>query len=79
MSNRIFYKTVINVEILSEDPFEWDDLNDVHYAITNGDCSGLVEESYRTVLSSQEAAKELIRHSSDPNFFDLDNDGNDTN
>lgn len=35
-----FYRTVIQVEVLSEDPFECTDLGEVNYAIAEGDCSG---------------------------------------
>ena len=41
MSNdRKFYRTLIQVEVLSEEPFECESLEDVHDAITTGDCSG---------------------------------------
>ena len=39
---RAFYRTVIQVEILSEEPFRHSNLNDVYHAITSGDCSGKV-------------------------------------
>ena len=42
MSQRKFYKTTLRVVVLSEEPFEWDNLSGVAYAITDGDCSGMV-------------------------------------
>ena len=77
MTNRKFYKTVIQVEVLSEDPFEWEDLSDVCYAITEGDCSGKVEEIARKEINGKECARRLIQQESDPGFFHLTEDGED--
>jgi hypothetical protein len=39
----MFYRTVLKVEVLSEEPLDnVDDLSAVAYAITDGDCSGSV-------------------------------------
>lgn len=53
-----FYRTVITVEVLSEGPFHFGDLSDVHDAITTGDCSGNWEESSEEV--SREKMRELL-------------------
>lgn len=75
---RKFYKTVLKVEILVEDePLEWSDLKDVAYAISQGDCSGIVKEVSTKRLSCKRAAEELIAQGSDPEFFQLDSSGND--
>lgn len=77
-SKRKFFKTVIQVEILSEDtPFTSLDLEEVSAAITVGDCSGIVKHISTTGLTGTEAAKELQGQASDPEFFCLDEDGND--
>ena len=76
MSGHKFYKTTLKVEVLSEKPFEWDDLSDVHCAITTGDCSGKVSETSRRVLTAKQVAKELRKQASDPEFFRLDEKGN---
>lgn len=78
MSDRIFFKTVIQIEVLSEDPFEWDSLNDIKYAITHGPCSGEVIEKARYKLTGKQVAKALRKQGSDPSFFNLDDHGNQT-
>lgn len=76
-SKRKFFKTTFKVEVLSEEsPVEWDDLGDVAYAITEGDCSALTLDEKVKRLTGSEAAKELRRQGSDPEFFRLDEDGN---
>lgn len=76
-SKRKFHKTVITVTVLSEDPFEWDDLEYVAYAITNGDCSGKIDETDHKVLSAKQAAKALQEQGSDPEFFRINDKGED--
>lgn len=78
MSPRKFYKTTLRVVVLSEEPFEWDDLSGVAYAITDGDCSGMVEETGRKTLNGKQTANELIKQGSAPEFFRLTKAGNDT-
>jgi len=75
---RKFYKTVFTVEVLSEEPLRDDmDLSDVDYMITEGGWSGIVDRSDTVELSGLEAARELQNQGSDPDFFCLDEDGND--
>lgn len=77
MSKRKFYKTVIQVEVLSEEPYKYESLSDVSFDICEGNCSGTVNSiEENIVLSSKEAAKELKKQGSDPEFFQLDKDGN---
>ena len=75
MTGRKFYKTVLRVEVLSEDQLGWGDLSDVHHAITEGNCSGSVKEVSRKELTGLQAAKELGRQGSEPGFFGLDDKG----
>jgi hypothetical protein len=77
MSKRKFYKTVLKVVVLSEEPFEWDSLEGVATAITDGGCSGDVKEVGSVLMSGREAAKALMDQGSDPGFFRLDEDGED--
>jgi len=44
--------------------------------LTQGDCSGKVEETSSQCLSGKKVAKELIAQGSDPGFFQLDENGN---
>jgi len=75
---RKFYKTVYSVVVLSEETpiHSYDDLAAIHYAITDGDCSGEVSKVSEEEVSAPEMAKLLIAQSSDPGFFSLDAEGN---
>lgn len=80
MTNRKFYNTVVRVEVISEDQLSDDtllDLAKLHYAITDGDCSGKVRVESVTELDGKQAAAALEDQASDPGFFGLDPDGND--
>ena len=67
-----FYKTTIMVEVLSEEPVDFDNLAAVDLAITDGDCSGKWEVSKVEELDKHEAATALMAHGSDPSFFQID-------
>jgi predicted metal-binding protein len=77
MTDRKFYKTVIQVEVLSEEPFDYEDLADVYSAITEGDCSGKLSTWSQEVLDGKQAADALINQASDPSFFMLTQEGDD--
>jgi hypothetical protein len=73
---RKFFKTVFQVEVLSEDEsLEGVDLMDIASEITTGDSSGVVRHIRTTQLSSQQVAKALMAQGSDPEFFGLDEEG----
>ena len=78
-SKRKFYRTVIHAELLSEEPILPMSLRDVDYQITEGYLSGELLESNpdNEILDGPTAAKALIAQGSDPEFFELDEDGND--
>ena len=80
MSQRKFYKTIITVEVLSEDePLDSNlELDAVHHVITDGDCSGQVTWGDPVLLTPEQAAKALEAQGSDPGFFSLTSDGKDT-
>jgi hypothetical protein len=74
---REFYRTVITVEVLSEDkPINPEDLADVHHMITDGDCNGEWTITTSEKLTPKQTAKALIKQSSDPGYFGLDSSGN---
>jgi hypothetical protein len=75
MARRKFCKTVIQVTVLSEGPFEYESLNDIYYAITEGDCSGEVKTVKANYISGRQMAKELIAQGSSPEFLQLTNSG----
>lgn len=77
MTDKKFYKTIIQVEVLSEEPFDYNDLSDVHYQITEGDCSGTFKTLSSDELDGKQAADALKAQDSDPEFFQIDEDGND--
>ncbi len=78
MTKRKFYKTRIVVEVLSEEPLSEDqELDSVHWGITNGDWSGTVKWSPPKVLNGAQAARALRSQGSDPGFFRLDDKGGD--
>jgi hypothetical protein len=79
MAKKKIYKSVLKVEILSEEPL--DDclsLSDIDCQITNGDWSGTEEwDTHNIELVGKEAADAIIHQGSDPDFFQMDEDGND--
>jgi len=67
-----FYRTVLQVEVLSEDPFDITDLGAVNYAITDGDCSGQVEIVESETVTPNRMAELLTAQGSDPGFFGIE-------
>jgi hypothetical protein len=71
----MFYKTVVEVTILSEEPYDIIDLDQIHYDITFGDCSGQCNIKSSEEVSAEEMKKLLKTQGSDPSFMGLnDND-----
>lgn len=71
-----YYRTVVQIEILSKDPYEYTNLRNLEYDVTQGDCSGVTK-----VISSEEVDREsmanlLLSQGSDPSFLidDLEED-----
>jgi hypothetical protein len=77
VTNRKFYRNVIMMEVLSETPLAEMDLGALHEAITTGDCSGRVHWAAEEALDGATAARLLHAQGSDPEFFQIDQDGND--
>ena len=79
MTKRKFYRTVVQIEILSEDPYKETDLGEIMYDITEGHCSGEAKDVVRNEeKNGKEMAALLKAQRSDPEFFMLDEEGNDT-
>lgn len=77
VSKRKFYKTTITLEVLTEfDPSYMSIENMVHEMIW-GESSGKVLDQTIKIIDGKEAAQRLLVHESDPEFFQLDEDGND--
>lgn len=64
-----YYKTTIQVEVLSEGRLDPQSLEDVAYAIDQGDCSGVWNITSSKALSKKEVSEELIKQGSDPEFL----------
>jgi len=74
-----FWKTTIQVEVLSEcTPIGGHEtLEEICNFITTGGGSGTHKIIETKVLTPSQAAQELIKQGSDPEFFGLDKNGND--
>lgn len=70
MTDRTFFKTTITVHVLSEGaPLEWDDLGDVAYAISEGDCVGVTGDSEMEILTFDQAKEFCDNCGSEIEFF----------
>lgn len=76
-SRRTFYKRVITIEVLSEEPYEVEDLADIAHDIVHGHQSGAWSLGEHQEMSGPEMAKALVDQGSAPEFFRLDEHGND--
>lgn len=77
MSKRKFYRTVIEVEVLSEVPYCFTDLQRTAYDIVYGECSGVCRVAKSEVCDAQQMHEYLEAQGSDPMFFGIDKDCND--
>jgi TRAP-type C4-dicarboxylate transport system substrate-binding protein len=77
MTNRKFYKTIIPLEILSEEPVGTREINHIIEEATNGSYSMRVLPSQELGLNGVEAAAALKEQGSDPSFFNLTDSGED--
>ena len=77
-SKRKFYRGVIEIEVLSEepipDPYE---LETLVYDITEGHCSGRARTVVRKKVDGPQMARLLEEQGSDPGFFNLTPEGAD--
>lgn len=77
MSERKFFKQTFTIVVYSEDaPLEYDDLDDIHHAISEGDCVGSIIDEHQESITGKQAADGLSEVGSEPGFFRLDDDGN---
>lgn len=78
MSTRKFYKTVFQIEVLSEEPInDCVSLEQLSREIECGDFSGQIERINSEELSGEGMANLLLKQGSDTEFFMLDENGND--
>lgn len=76
MAREKFYKYVYQVVVLSEEPRHFDNLSEIDYQIKDGDCVGEVSLKEAKELTGPEMAEALSDVGSEPEFFQLDMDGN---
>jgi hypothetical protein len=76
-SKRKFYRTLVTVEVLSEEPYYPETLEQVAHDICEGDCSGDWTHEKSIEVDGLSMAKLLIAQGSDAGFFRLDDKGND--
>jgi hypothetical protein len=70
------YRTVIQIEVLSDEPYNGSDLETIAYDITDGHCSGLISDVTRNqILEGSDAVAEVRKHGTDLEFFDMDENG----
>lgn len=81
-SKRKFHRHVFTVEVLSEHRINPSadhlDLSALHDMVTYGGCSGKFGQTEYEEIDGPRMAKLLQEQASDPGFFQLDDDGNDT-
>lgn len=76
---RKFYRTRIVFEILSEVPTENMDIAELVYEADEGGMVGDVREHSCSEITVKECAELLGEFRSDPEFFGLDDNGNESN
>jgi len=59
MTNRKFHKTVLQVVVLSEEPYHPESLAQMHHDTINGDCSGRWKVVEAKELDGKQAARAL--------------------
>jgi hypothetical protein len=78
-SKRSFYQTKVTITVLSDEPMSSDlSLQDISYEIDEGDWLGDVSVGASKKIDAERCAQLCDEACSDPSFFGLDADGNDT-
>jgi hypothetical protein len=72
MSARKFYRTVVSITVLSDEPLpsHWD-LVEIAYDIIEGESVGYHLKREQEVLSKKQVCAALYEAGSDPSFFNL--------
>jgi len=79
MTKKKLYRTIIQYEIISEEPIESMSLEDIAEETTNGSMSGMFLENVVTneKLTGIAAVNAVKAQGSSPEFFFMDDKGND--
>jgi hypothetical protein len=79
-SKRKFYRTVFQYEVLSEEPITDSlSLEQINYECTEGDWSGHFLDTHSEELNGKAMADKLAEQGCDPEFFQLTENGEDSN
>jgi hypothetical protein len=73
-SGRHYYRQVFTVEVLSDEPVDFDSLQDMHRAIDSGPCSGVFHLSHQEEVTAVQMMALLEAQGSDPGFLLADED-----
>jgi len=78
MAKKQIYKTIIQLEILSEECIpDGTGIETIVHEMFEGDYSGESDwKETNTPIVGKEATKAIIAQGSNPEFFNMDNDGN---
>lgn len=70
-----FYKAIVQVEVLSETPIDFENLATLASQMDDGDWVGTYKIKEHKTINSKQAVRNLRKVGSDPSFFMLDNKG----
>jgi hypothetical protein len=73
-SGKHYYRQVFTVEVLSDEPVDFNSLEDMHHAITSGDCSGDFRLSRQEEVTATEMIELLEAQGSDASFLVAEED-----
>ena len=73
-SGKHYYRQVFTVEVLSDEPVDFNSLEDMHHAITSGDCSGDFRLSRQEEVTATEMIGLLEAQASDAAFLVAEED-----
>jgi hypothetical protein len=74
---KTIYRTIFTVEVLSDEPINTNlDLSDLNNECTFGDYSGSTTKGDSKPLKGIKAARAVIAQGSSPDFFMMDDQGN---
>lgn len=77
MTERKFYKTIIPLEFLSEEPIGTQEISNLIEEAMTGCLSMRILENQETILNGKETADALAEQGSDSGFFNLTDCGDD--
>jgi hypothetical protein len=77
MTNRKFYKKTIVIEVLSEEPYSFGNVEELGWDMAGGNISGQIVKEIDVELDGKQVAHALLDQASDPEFFGVDAEGND--